>query len=146
MFLNLGSLHESEIQRTRENQVTGHKAKLKARKSLQKGDSLLAQDTLQRVKEQAQDKTALKLKRAKRALIIEMNKLKKAHKDAGIQARKDERAQLVFIRHAQANNQLIPNALLLPIQDPKKNPTSKELEALIANPSFGQAVQTAQSI
>jgi hypothetical protein len=60
-----------------------------------------------------------------------MNKAKKELKDAGIQARKDERARTDKLKEIYARGDLPPLELLCPIREPDKNPTVVEQARLL---------------
>jgi hypothetical protein len=54
-------------------------------------------------------------------------------KERGIQARKDERARLLFIQQHQALGAYILDDMWIIIRDPEKQPTPAETDALRAN-------------
>jgi DDE superfamily endonuclease len=127
VFLMRGSLHEMEVAQARAGAIQTHKRKLHARKSLGKGGSILARDALQKIKDKRRQEADDKLKRAKKAITVAENKAKNALRDRGVQARKDEKARLAFLK---ANSGLvgveIPDSMWVPIRDPQKNPTAAE--------------------
>jgi hypothetical protein len=63
------------------------------------------------------------------------NKARNTLKERGIQARKDERARLLFIQQHQALGAYNPNDKWILIRDPEKQPTPAETDALRANQS-----------
>jgi hypothetical protein len=82
MFLIRGSIYKIEINVARKGQIATHKRKLNARKSLQKGGSILASNTLDRSKKKRWYEADEKLRKARKAIIIEENKAKrKLHKE-----------------------------------------------------------------
>jgi hypothetical protein len=93
-----------------------------------------------KIKDKRRQEADDKLKRAKKAITVAENKAKNALRDRGVQARKDEKARLAFLK---ANSGLvgveIPDSMWVPIRDPQKNPTAAEKEALRANQSLYDA-------
>ena len=144
VFLMQGSLHEMEIAQAHTGAVETHKRKLQARKSLQKGGSLLASDALQKIKDKKRKEADENLKRARTAITRAENKAKNELHAKGVQARKDEKARLQFIQEHHVLGSTIPDYYWLPIRDPEKNPTSAETEALRANQSLYDAVKLAE--
>jgi hypothetical protein len=144
-FLMRGSLHEMEIKQARAGQVETHKRKLEARKSLGKGGSLLASDALQKIKIKRRKEADDVLRKAKTAITRVENKAKNELNAIGIKARKDEKARLLLIQQHQALGISIPDHLWIPIRDPEKQPTLAERDALRANQSLYDAVETAQA-
>ena len=107
IFLSRGSLYEMEIECVRKGQVETHKRKLDARKSLQKGGSLLASDALQRSKIKRREQAQKTLRKAQKAVQIEENKRRKAFQAQGVQARREERARINLIRAATVRGEAI---------------------------------------
>jgi hypothetical protein len=143
-FLARGSLHEMEIAQARAGQIATHKRRLNARKSLGKGGSILARDALQKIKDKRRQEADDKLRKAKRATTLAENKAKTELHTRGVQARKEEKARLTYIRQQQPLGVEIPALIWVPIRDPEKNPTPAEREALRANQSLYDAVAVAQ--
>ena len=75
-FLTRGSLHEIEIAQARAGQITTHKRRLNARKSLGKGGSMLACNILQKIKDKRRQEADNILRKAKRVIILTENKAK----------------------------------------------------------------------
>jgi hypothetical protein len=135
-FLMRGSIHEMEINNANTAQLQVHKNKLSARKSIQKGGSRLACEALDKIKDKIRKEAENKLKKARTAITRTENKAKNQLKDRGIQARKDEKARLNYLKEQQPLGTYIPPEMLLPIRDPEKQPTEEEKEALRANPAL----------
>ena len=87
----LGSLAEMDLKLAKAKQVEGHKVKLNARASLQKGGLILASVALERVKKKEVNTITLALRRAKAAVTRAENKAKEDLKKLGISDRKEER-------------------------------------------------------
>ena len=120
-----------------------HKRKLIARKSLGKGGSILACDALQKIKDKRRQEANDKLQKARKAISLAENKAKhELH--TRVQARREEKARLAYIKQQQPLGIEIPPLMWVPIRDPEKNPTPAEREALHANQSLYDAVAIAQ--
>ena len=76
IFLTRGSLHEIEIAQAQAGAKATHKRKLIARRSLGKGGSLLARDTLQKIKDKRRQEADDKLRKVHRAITLAENKAK----------------------------------------------------------------------
>jgi hypothetical protein len=144
VFLMRGSLHEMEIAQARTGAIETHKRKLDARKSLGKGGSILASDALQKIKDKRRNEADDNLRKAKTAITRAENKAKSILHERGVQARKDERARLLFIQQHQALGTHIPDNKWIPIRDPEKQPTSAETDALRANQSLYDHLEQTQ--
>jgi hypothetical protein len=77
MFLIHRSIYEIKINVARKGQITTHKRKLNARKSLQKEGFILASNALNQSKKKRWHKTDKKLQKARKAITIEENKTKR---------------------------------------------------------------------
>jgi hypothetical protein len=84
------------------------------------------------------------VRRAERAIRIAENKAKNTLHDQGVQARKDEKARLLFIQQHQVLGAYIPEDKWVPVRDPEKQPTPAETEALRANQSLYDNLEFAQ--
>jgi hypothetical protein len=73
-----------KINVAREGQITTHKRKLNARKSLQKGGFILTSDALDRSKKKRRHKADKKLRKARKAITIEKNKAKRKLHEEGV--------------------------------------------------------------
>src|SRR5438045_2214124 len=144
IFLACGSLHEMEIAQTHAGAKATHKRKLIVRRSLGKGDSLLTCNALQKIKDKRRQEANNKLWKAKRAITLAENKAKNKLHTRGVQAHREEKAHLAYIKQQQPLGVEIPPLIWVPIQDPEKNPTPAEREALRANQSLYDAVTIAQ--
>src|SRR5438045_9407014 len=121
-----------------------HKCKLIAWRSLGKGGSLLACDALQKIKDKRRQEADDKLQKAKRAITLAENKAKNKLHTRGVQAHREEKACLVYIKQQQPLGVEIPPLIWVPIRDPEKNPTHAEREPLRANQLLYDAVTIAQ--
>ena len=90
------------------------------------------------MKEQKEQEQAAR--KAARAVTGAINQAKKAHHQAGVNARRAERERKKKMSESQAKGEFVPIELTIPIRDPEKNPTPDELEALQVHPSISQAV------
>jgi hypothetical protein len=142
-FLARGSLHEMEIAQAYASAKATYKHKLTARKSLGRGGSLLARDVLQRIKEKRRQEADDKLRKVNRAITLAENKAKNELHIRGVQAQREEKARLQFIKQQPLGIE-IPPITWVPIRDPEKNPTPAEREALRANQSLYDAATIAQ--
>jgi hypothetical protein len=102
-----GSLHELEVKNARASQIAIYKAKLNARFSLQKNSSILAIDTLDKMKTIKRKASEDAIKKAKKAITIYENKAQTELYKQGVDACKVERACLQFITSQQAISALI---------------------------------------
>lgn len=125
-----GSLHEMEIKQAYAGQVATHKAKLNARRSLQRGGSILALDALNQKKVKARKAAEEKLKKAQTAATRAENKAKEELRVKGVAARKAEKDRFKTIQQHQALGIQLPPEIRIPIRDPQKNPTPEETEAI----------------
>jgi hypothetical protein len=132
-----GSLHEMEVKQAHVGQIATHKAKLNARLSLQKGGSILALDALDQKKVKLRKVAEEKLKKAQIAITRMENKAKEELRIKGVATRKVEKDRLRTIQQHQAlgiQHQVLgiqlPSTIWIPIRDPQKNPTLKEIEAI----------------
>jgi hypothetical protein len=144
MFLMRGSLHKMEVGQARIGQIETHKRKLDARKSLQKGGSILASTALKRSKKKRRDAAEAELKKAQKAISITENKAKRELHERGVQARKDEKARRLLIQESQILGSFIHSDTWIPIRDPEKQPTPAETAALSASQSLYDAATIAQ--
>jgi hypothetical protein len=133
-----------EVEQARRGQIETHKRKLDAQRSLSKGGSLTAYDALERIKTKRRKEADGVLRKAKRAIELAENKTKKALKDRGIQARKDERARLATIKQQHILRIELPASIWDPIIDPTVNLTSVKKEPLRANQSLYDNLEPAQ--
>jgi hypothetical protein len=133
-----------EIDLAREGQITTYKRKLDARKSLQKGGSILASDALDRGKKIRWYEADEKLRKARKAITTEENKAKRKLHEEGVQSRKDEKARRLFIQQVQNSGTFIPLSMWDPIRDPEKIPTDVETAALRASQSLHDAARPAE--
>jgi hypothetical protein len=97
-FLACGSLHEMEIAQTHASAKVTYKHKLTTRKSLGRGGSLLALDALQKIKGKRRQEADDKLRKVNRAITLTENKAKNELHIRGVQARREEKARLQFIK------------------------------------------------
>jgi DDE superfamily endonuclease len=144
VFLMRGSLHEMEVTYARAGAIATHKRKLDARKSLAKGGSITASNALQKIKDKRRKEADDNVRKAQTAITRTENKARNMLKERGIQARKDERARLLFIQQHQALGAFIPDEMRIPIRDPEKQPTSAETDALRANQSLYDHLEQVQ--
>ena len=134
-----------EIDLACEGQITTYKRKLDARKSLQKGGSIiLASDALDRGKKIRWYEVDEKLRKARKAITTEENKAKRKLHEEGVQSRKDEKARRLFIQQAQNSGTFIPLSMWDLIRDPEKIPTDAETAALRASQSLHDAARPAE--
>ena len=96
-FLIRGSLHKIEVKQAREAQVNRLKAKLHSRKTLGKGGSILASDTLEKIKIKDRKEAEDTLCKAKKAITCAENKAKRELYTRGVKAQKDKKARLALI-------------------------------------------------
>jgi hypothetical protein len=75
------------------------------------------------IKEKKEKDNREALRKAKKKLATTVNRAKNQLKDAGIQARKDEKARLARIVEYRLKDELIPVEDMVPIREPDKNPT-----------------------
>ncbi len=143
-LLMRGSLHEMEIENRRKGAIQYHKEKLNARKSLSKGGQLYAFQGIHQKGVKRRKEADDTLKRAQKALQVAENKLKQEFNQRGIQGRKDEIIRKKVVQQLQATNQLVPESLLIPIRDCRKDPTPAERELLRPNQSLFDAVAQAE--
>jgi hypothetical protein len=112
-------------------QVELHKSKLDARRSLSKGGSMLAIDGLEKLKMLKRKAADNAVTKQKTKIQKYENKAKRLYHEAGVKARKEEKARLKFLSDNQGIlRAYIPVALQEPIRDPEKNPLPEELEAV----------------
>ena len=140
-----GSLHEMEIENARKSAIEYHKHKLNTRKSLSKGEQLYAFQGIHQMDIKHHKEADNKLRKAKKALQVKENKLKGAFEERGIKGRKEDLTRKKAILQLQAANQLVPESMLIPIRDCRKDPWPEELEALRTNQSFYDALAGAQN-
>jgi len=100
-FLQRASLHEMEIESVHKGQIDTHKRKLNAQKSLQKGGSILASDTIHRSKLKRREHAQKVLQKAQTVVRIEENKHRKALEAQGVKARREERAHINLVHSAR---------------------------------------------
>ena len=143
MHLAHESLHEMEIAQAHAGQKEAHKRRLTTCKSLGKGGSILAYDTLQRIKDKWRQEADNKLQKAKRTITLIKNKTKNELYVRGVQARREEKVRLAYIKEQSIGVHINPLIWVL-IRDPEKDPTPAEREALRANQSLYDAVEIAQ--
>lgn len=86
-----------EVAQARAGAVAAHKRKLDSRKSIQSGGSILADNTINKIKKKRRKEAKDNLRRAKTAITRAENKAKSMLKEKGVQARKDKQARLQFI-------------------------------------------------
>ena len=144
MFLMRGSLHEMEIDQAHASQVMTYKRKLDARKSLQKGGSILASTALAKSKKKRRDAAEAVLIKAQKAIVFAENKARKELHERGVQARKDEKARRILIQESQVLGSFIHPDAWIPIRDPEKQPTPAETAALSASRSLYDAAALAE--
>jgi hypothetical protein len=126
-----GSLSAKQVLNAQEAQINLHKSKLYARRSLAKGGSILAIDGLEKLKmltRKSADDAVIKQKTRIRKYE---NKAIRLRHEAGVKARREEKACLRFL----SDNQGILGAYILitsqePIRDPEKDPLLEELEVV----------------
>jgi len=75
------------------------------------------------IKEKKEKDDGEALRKAKKKLATTVNRAKNQLKDAGIQARKDEKARLARIVEYRLKDELIPVEDMAPIREPDKHPT-----------------------
>jgi hypothetical protein len=75
------------------------------------------------IKEKKEKDDGEALRKAKKKLATAVNRAKNQLKDAGIQARKDEKARLARIVEYRLKDELIPVEDMAPIREPDKHPT-----------------------
>jgi hypothetical protein len=92
-----------------------HKCKLIARKSLGKGGSLLACDVPQKIKYKQRQEAEDKLPKGKRAITLAENRAKNQLCIRGVQARKEEKACLAYIKQQQPLGVELPPSIWVPI-------------------------------
>ena len=78
-----------------------YKRKLNARKSLQKGGSILASTALAKNKKKHKDVAEAVLIKAQKAIIFAENKARKKLYKREVQAQKDEKARRILIQESQ---------------------------------------------
>ena len=121
-----------EIDQAHASQVMTYKRKLDARKSLQKGGSILASTALAKSKKKRRDAAEAVLIKAQKAIVFAENKARKELHERGVQARKDEKARRILIQESQVLGSFIHSDAWIPIRDPEKQPTPAETAALSA--------------
>jgi hypothetical protein len=132
MQLQKGVLLTVEHQALQTKLRADYNKKAKSRKSTHKGGASAPVSQLQtEIKAKEEADRAEELWKAKKKLTQTMNKAKKELKDAGIQARKDERARTDKLKEIYARGDLPPPELLYPIREPDKNPTVVEQARLL---------------
>jgi hypothetical protein len=98
--------------------------KAKSRKSSHKGGpSASVAELRMEIKEKKEKDDGEALRKAKKKLATAVNRAKNQLKDAGIQARKDEKARLARIVEYRLKDELIPVEDMAPIREPDKYPT-----------------------
>jgi hypothetical protein len=115
IFLARGSLHEMEVAQAYIGAKATHKRKLIARKSLGKGGSLLACDALQKIKDKQRQEAEDKLWKGKRAITLAENRAKNQLHIRGVQACKEEKARLAYIKQQQPLGVELPPSIWVPI-------------------------------
>jgi hypothetical protein len=131
-FLMQGSLHKIEISQAHTGQVMTYKRKLDARRSLQKGGSILASTALAKSKKKRKNAAESVLIKAQKAIVSAENKAKRELHEREVQARKDKKARRILIQESQVLRSFIHPDTWIPIRDPKKQPTPAETAALSA--------------
>ena len=140
-----GSLHEIEMYHFKVAKDEEFKKKANSRKSIQIGGSFTATDALIKIKTKRINEAREELKKAERVLQDSNRRALQKHKREGINARKAERERLKMIKELQSNNdEVVDLRFFPPIRDPTKEPTERELEDLLPNPSLQQGVILAQ--
>ena len=81
-----GSLHKMEVKQAREAQVNGLNAKLHSHKTLGKGGSILASNTLKKIKNKDRKEAEDTLRKAKKAITYVENKAKRELYTRGVEA------------------------------------------------------------
>lgn len=121
-----------EIAQAHASQKEAYKHRLTTCKSLGKGGSILACNILQRIKEKYRKEADDRLQKARRAIILAENKAKNELYIREVQACKDEKAHIQYIRQLQSQPLGVDiNPLIqIPVRDSKKNPTTAKREAL----------------
>jgi hypothetical protein len=112
-------------------QIDLHKTKLHNQRSLSKGGSILASDGLEKLKMLIRKAADDAVTKQKTKIQKYKNKARRLRHEAGVKARREEKARLKFL----SNNQgilgaYIPITSQEPIRDPEKNPLPEELKAV----------------
>lgn len=134
------ALAELEYQILREKVESANKRKVSSRKTLNLGGGTLAKDALAAKKQKFEQEKADRLKRAKKKLLDQLSKAKKAHHTGGVAARRTNRENKKKITELQKESQFVPIELFTIERDPEKEPTQSELNDLLPNPSLVQAI------
>jgi hypothetical protein len=114
---------------TKNAQIELHKSKLYNRRSLAKGGSILTIDSLKKLKLLARKDANDAVDKQKRKIQKYKSKAKRLRHEAGVRARREEKAWLKFLSDNQGIlGVYIPIASQEPIRDPEKNPLLEELE------------------
>jgi hypothetical protein len=126
-----GSLSAKQVLNAQEAQINLHKSKLHARRSLAKGGSMLVIDGLEKLKMLTRKSADDAITKQKTRIRKYENKATRLRHEAGVKARREEKARLRFL----SNNQgilgaYIPIASQEPIRDPEKNPLLEELKVV----------------
>ena len=121
-----------------------YKRKLDARRSLQKGGSILASTALAKSKKKRRDAAESVLIKAQKAIISAENKTRRKLYKRRVQAQKDEKARCILIQESQVLRSFIyPDTQIL-IQDPEKQLTSAKTAALLASRLLYNAIVLAE--
>jgi hypothetical protein len=98
------------------------------------------------IKEKRRKEADNRLQKARRAITLAENKAKNELHIRGVQARKDEKARLQYIRQLQSQplGVDIDPLIWIPVRDPEKNPTTAEREALRTHQLLYDAATIAQ--
>ena len=119
-----GSLGEMEILQARGGAIEVYKKRLKARRSLAKGGSLLASDALQKIAEKRRKEADEILRKANTTLTRAQNKQTEELRQEGVADRSAERERKQYIQRCQVLGCLIPSEIWIPIRDRQKEPTA----------------------
>jgi hypothetical protein len=146
IHLSHATIHELEIIQARARATGQLKNKEHSRKSLHKGKSLTAIKALNTLLKKRQEEANKEFKKATTAARIDINKKKNTLRRKGIQARKNKRERRRYTSQFLLGAPIplkVPLELFTPIQDPKKEPNTNDLDSLKLAPDLDQALRAA---
>jgi hypothetical protein len=116
------------------------KQRLRSRKRISAGGPLTASDARHKIETKEQKEKEDRARRAAKAIQVDRNKRRAALNAIGVVARRQEKERKDRIKALQAAGQPVPLELTIPIQDPEKDPSPKDLESFEPHPSIAQLV------
>lgn len=127
--LNYAHLIDAEHQAVRTKFTEDQKRRTNSHKSLHKGGVIsVAAARKKRQERDEKDKNA-EIRKVERQISRHVSQAKKAIKDQGIKARKEEKNRKKLMQDLKSRGEDLPIGIDIPIRDPEKNPTDAELVA-----------------